>query len=107
MTRRRRPLRWSAPSERRSSARSPPRPTTKARTNPLLPQSCISRRARSRGGPMQTLEAPLNQAPPLLGHNALDADPALLAALHREGAGWALDRAREVGELVASEEAQT
>jgi putative acyl-CoA dehydrogenase len=29
-----------------------------------------------------------NQAPPLAGYNALTTDPALLAALEREGAGW-------------------
>ena len=32
----------------------------------------------------------LNQVPPLAGHNVAD-DPALLAALQREGAGWARD----------------
>jgi putative acyl-CoA dehydrogenase len=55
---------------------------------------------------MSTLEQVANQAPPLRGHNAFDADPALREALEREGASWALDRAREVGRLVASEEAQ-
>ena len=55
---------------------------------------------------MQTLEQVPNQVPPLQGHNAFDADPALRAALEREGAFWAIDRAREVGQLVASEDAQ-
>ena len=54
---------------------------------------------------MSTLEL-TNQAPPLQGHNAFDADPALAEALEREGASWAIDRTREVGQLVASEEAQ-
>ncbi|MDX6581216.1 MAG: putative acyl-CoA dehydrogenase [Solirubrobacterales bacterium] len=47
-----------------------------------------------------------NQAPPLEGHNAFDADPALSEALEREGGGWGLDRARDLGGLVASAEAQ-
>lgn len=55
---------------------------------------------------MQTLEQVQNQAPPLRGHNAFDVDPALKEALEREGAFWAIDRAREVGRLVASAEAQ-
>src|SRR3954466_5976375 len=54
---------------------------------------------------MSTLEVS-NQPRPLQGHNAFDADPALMEALEREGAFWAIDRAREVGELVASEDAQ-
>src|SRR4051794_10454657 len=48
----------------------------------------------------------LNQPPPLQGHNAFDADPALREALEREGGFWAIDRAREIGALVASAEAQ-
>jgi putative acyl-CoA dehydrogenase len=48
----------------------------------------------------------LNQPPPFAGHNAFDADPVLREALEREGAFWAIDRARDVGALVASEEAQ-
>src|SRR5919199_6014309 len=46
-----------------------------------------------------------NQPPPLLGHNAFDADPALQEAFVREGGEWGIDRARELGALVASEEA--
>src|SRR3954462_14608422 len=55
---------------------------------------------------MSTLEQVTNQPPPLQGHNAFEADPALREALEREGAFWAIDRAREIGTLVASEEAQ-
>jgi putative acyl-CoA dehydrogenase len=54
---------------------------------------------------VSTLEV-ANQPQPLQGHNAFDADPALAEALEREGASWAIDRAREVGQLVASAEAQ-
>src|SRR5215213_11014642 len=46
-----------------------------------------------------------NQPPPLLGYNAFDADPALGEALVREGGEWGRERAREVGALVGSEEA--
>ena len=55
---------------------------------------------------MSTLETTTNQVPPLQGHNAFDADPALREALEREGGDWAVDRVREIGALVASEEAQ-
>jgi putative acyl-CoA dehydrogenase len=48
----------------------------------------------------------LNQAPPLQGHNAFHADPALREALVREDASWAVERAAEAGALVASAEAQ-
>ncbi|GAB3494650.1 acyl-CoA dehydrogenase family protein [Amycolatopsis cihanbeyliensis] len=46
-----------------------------------------------------------NQVPPLTGHDAA-ADPALLAALHREGAGWAEPELHELGRLAGSEQAQ-
>src|SRR3954452_4613801 len=39
----------------------------------------------------------LNQAPPLQGYNAFEADTALVEALDREGAGWARGQAGEVG----------
>src|SRR3954447_12476173 len=55
---------------------------------------------------MSTLDQVANQVPPLQGHNAFEADPALREALEREGAFWAIDRTREIGTLVASEEAQ-
>ena len=47
----------------------------------------------------------LNQSRPLLGYNAFDADPALREGLEREGGGWGMDRCREMGEMVGSEEA--
>src|SRR3954451_21581902 len=47
----------------------------------------------------------LNQPPPFLGVNAFDADPALQEALDREGGAWGVDRARELGALTLSEEA--
>jgi putative acyl-CoA dehydrogenase len=46
-----------------------------------------------------------NQPPPLAGYDASD-DPALLDALHREGAGWAEQELRELGRLAGSEAAQ-
>ncbi|MET0133053.1 MAG: acyl-CoA dehydrogenase family protein [Kibdelosporangium sp.] len=46
-----------------------------------------------------------NQVPPLAGHDVA-ADPALVEALHREGAGWAEPQLRELGELAGSEQAQ-
>jgi len=46
-----------------------------------------------------------NQPPPLAGHNAFDADPALREAVIREGGEWGLDRVRDFGALVVSEEA--
>ncbi len=47
----------------------------------------------------------LNQPPPLAGHNAFDADPALVEALEREGGAWGVDRVRDFGAVVASPEA--
>ena len=47
----------------------------------------------------------LNQPPPLVDYNAFEADPALGEALVREGGSWGLDRARDLGAVVASEEA--
>ncbi|MEW2374986.1 isovaleryl-CoA dehydrogenase [Micromonospora sp. NPDC047812] len=46
----------------------------------------------------------LNQVPPLVGHDAAD-DPALLDALHREGAGWAAAELHELGRLGGDEQA--
>jgi putative acyl-CoA dehydrogenase len=46
-----------------------------------------------------------NQSVPLTGYDASE-DPALLSALEREGAGWALDEVRELGRLAGSEEHQ-
>src|SRR3954463_7672351 len=47
----------------------------------------------------------VNQPPPFLGVNAFEADPALQEALAREGGAWGTDRARELGALTLSEEA--
>src|SRR4051812_41280049 len=57
-----------------------------------------------RSTPHQTHEV-VNQAPPHLGHNAFDGDPALQAALAREGGAWGEDRCRDFGAVVGSEEA--
>jgi putative acyl-CoA dehydrogenase len=46
-----------------------------------------------------------NQPPPLTGYDVAD-DPAMLGALHREGAGWAQDAVRELGRLAGSARAQ-
>ncbi len=47
----------------------------------------------------------VNQPPPLAGHNSFEADRALGEALVREGGEWGLDRVRDFGAVVASEEA--
>jgi putative acyl-CoA dehydrogenase len=44
-----------------------------------------------------------NQAPPLVGYNAFEEDRPLVEAFEREGAGWARDRAREIGEFAGGE----
>jgi putative acyl-CoA dehydrogenase len=46
-----------------------------------------------------------NQPPPLTDYDVAD-DPALLSALDREGAGWALADVRELGRLAGSEQAR-
>jgi putative acyl-CoA dehydrogenase len=48
----------------------------------------------------------LNQAPPLQPVNLFDVDLALQEALAREGGGWGIDRAREVGAVAGSIEAR-
>jgi putative acyl-CoA dehydrogenase len=55
--------------------------------------------------PPSTTHEVVNQPPPLLDHNAFDADPALREALDREGGAWGVDRVREFGAVVASSEA--
>jgi putative acyl-CoA dehydrogenase len=45
----------------------------------------------------------LNQASPLQGYNVFEQDQPLVEALEREGAGWARDRARKVGEFAGGE----
>ena len=47
----------------------------------------------------------LNQPPPLVDHNAFEADLALGEALIREGGEWGVDRVRDFGAVVASAEA--
>lgn len=54
---------------------------------------------------MSTTHEVTNQVPPLVGHDTAQ-DPALLAAVEREGAGWALDEISALGRLAGSEEAQ-
>jgi putative acyl-CoA dehydrogenase len=46
-----------------------------------------------------------NQPPPLVDYNLYDTDPGLREALHREGAGWAEDKARAFGARVGAAEA--
>jgi putative acyl-CoA dehydrogenase len=47
----------------------------------------------------------VNQVPPLAGHDVAD-DPALLAAVEREGAGWSLAELHQLGRLAGSAETQ-
>ena len=54
---------------------------------------------------MSTTHEVTNQVPPLVGHDTTQ-DPALLAAVEREGAGWALGEISALGRLAGSEEAQ-
>ena len=58
--------------------------------------------SRSRAGVTHEV---INQPPPLQGHNSLEADPALREAVIREGGEWGLDRVRDIGSIVASQEA--
>jgi putative acyl-CoA dehydrogenase len=44
-----------------------------------------------------------NQATPLVGYNVFEQDRPLVEALHREGAGWAEERARAAGEFAGGE----
>lgn len=48
----------------------------------------------------------LNQVPPLEDYNLFDADPALVEAVRREGAGWAEAELRAFGALMGSERVQ-
>ncbi|MCB8905595.1 MULTISPECIES: acyl-CoA dehydrogenase family protein [unclassified Streptomyces] len=54
---------------------------------------------------MPTTHEVTNQAPPLTGYD-VSADPALLEALRREGAGWAEAEVRELGARAGGEQAQ-
>src|SRR3954449_4065893 len=48
----------------------------------------------------------LNQAPPLVDYNVFEADLALREGLEREGGGWGVDRARDLGAMAGSAEVQ-
>jgi putative acyl-CoA dehydrogenase len=48
-----------------------------------------------------------NQTPPLYDYDMAAADPVLLPALEREGAGWASDRVTALGRRMSSEEVTT
>ena len=48
----------------------------------------------------------LNQAPPLVDYNVFEADLALREGLEREGGGWGVDRARDLGAVAGSAEVQ-
>jgi putative acyl-CoA dehydrogenase len=48
----------------------------------------------------------VNQPPPLVDYNVFDADLALREALVREGGGWGVDRAHDVGAAAGSAEAR-
>jgi putative acyl-CoA dehydrogenase len=56
----------------------------------------MAHQLREPAAPFDTHEV-ANQAPPLEGRNLFDDHVALAEALEREGAGWAVSRAREVG----------
>jgi putative acyl-CoA dehydrogenase len=58
--------------------------------------------ASRRTQPWHTHEV-VNQPPPLQGRNLFDDNLPLVEALEREGAGWALQRAREVGGVWGAE----
>lgn len=47
-----------------------------------------------------------NQPPPLTGYDVYGQDPALVEAVHREGAGWAEEQLRALGTLAGSADVQ-
>jgi len=57
------------------------------------------------GAPWKTHEV-FNQAQPIEGRNVFADDTALVEAIEREGAGWAKERASELGELIGGEPQQ-
>ncbi len=65
-------------------------------------QMPVAEPAAVRPVPRRTHEV-INQVPPLAGHD-VSADPALLAALSREGGGWAHDELRQLGLLAGRPE---
>src|SRR3954465_13984450 len=84
-----------------------PKPRPDCRTNrrhgTLVPVSSTADPISTPGGATHEVT---NQPPPFEDYNAFDADPALGEALKRDGGSWGLDRVRDLGELVASAEAQ-
>jgi putative acyl-CoA dehydrogenase len=80
-----------------------PRPGPVAARAPSRPSS------RSHYGPLEaamySTHEVTNQPPPLAGHDVA-ADDTLLAAVGREGAGWALEDVHALGRLAGSEQAQ-
>ena len=58
---------------------------------------------RTRSGPTHEV---VNQVPPLEPYNVFEQDRVLVEALQREGAGWAADRARALGEIAGGEAAE-
>jgi putative acyl-CoA dehydrogenase len=71
----------------------------------LRPQPWISVADRWHAGRMAATHEVTNQPPPLVGYDASQ-DPAMLDALHREGAGWAEAEVRRLGRLAGGEQAQ-
>jgi putative acyl-CoA dehydrogenase len=57
----------------------------------------------SDASPRHATHQVLNQPPPLTDYNVYLQDRALVAALHREGAAWAEDRVRTLGQLASGE----
>jgi putative acyl-CoA dehydrogenase len=53
--------------------------------------------------PARVTHAVLNQPPPLDAYNLFEQDRALAEALRREGASWAAERARRLGEIAGGE----
>ena len=71
----------------------------------LRPRPWILAADRWHAGRMAATHEVTNQPPPLVGYDASE-DPAMLSALHREGAGWAEDEVRRLGRLAGGEQAQ-
>src|SRR5579863_415104 len=71
----------------------------------LRPRPWISPAARWHAGRMAATHEVTNQPPPLADYDASE-DPALLSALHREGAGWAEAEVRRLGRLAGGAQAQ-
>ena len=57
------------------------------------------------GPPRERTHEVTNQAPPIVPYNMFEADVALQEAIGREGAGWGVDRLRDIGALAGSPEA--